>query len=113
MAKNSALAEEWAKRIEDCRKSGMSINAWCKQHGLKDSTYHYWVKRLKIFHNPNTVESQQFAEVVLEPVNNRKSFVAPATDYRLSLNCGDYSIGIADNFNPCTLTELLNVLQKL
>ncbi|QZY57179.1 IS66 family insertion sequence element accessory protein TnpA [Crassaminicella profunda] len=113
MIRNSAIAEKWAQRILDCRESGMSIKKWCNQQGLKDSTYHYWVKKLKTSHNKDKVACQQFAEIVLEDTNNRKSLVLQTTGYKLSLNYGDYSIGIADDFNPSTLAELLKVLKKL
>ncbi|WZL72012.1 hypothetical protein QBE52_12975 [Clostridiaceae bacterium 35-E11] len=113
MIKNSALAEEWTQRISDCRKSGMSIKQWCNQQGLKDSTYHYWVKRLKTFHNQDKVVCQQFAEVVFEDTDSRKYLALHTTNYKFSLNYGEYSIGIADDFNSATLTELLKVLKNL
>jgi transposase-like protein len=55
MIRNSAIAEKWAQRISNCLGSGMSIKKWCNQQGLKDSTYRYWVKKLKTFHNQDKV----------------------------------------------------------
>lgn len=110
MDRNSALQQLWRDRIEECRQSGLSIKAWCSQNGLKNTTFHYWVKKLK------TLEHQEagantFAEVVLLPEtrNNTKCLVKA----ELSLSYGNFSINIPDGFNPTTLTELVKVLQKL
>jgi transposase-like protein len=39
-------AGQWAKLIAAQRDSGVSIVAFCRQHGLAASTFHAWRKRL-------------------------------------------------------------------
>ena len=34
--------EDWKKRIEQHRRSGLSAAAWCKQHGIRENQFHYW-----------------------------------------------------------------------
>ena len=36
----------WAERITECRNSGQSVLAWCKEHGICSQTYYKWQKRL-------------------------------------------------------------------
>ena len=38
--------EKWLQDIRDCnaRPAGMSLTAWCRQHGISTSTY-YWRQR--------------------------------------------------------------------
>ncbi len=37
----------WKKIIADYDQSGLSVREYCKTHGLKTSTCHGWIKRLK------------------------------------------------------------------
>ena len=32
---------EWSRQVEECRSSGLSVRAWCKQNGIAVSTFHY------------------------------------------------------------------------
>ena len=41
-----ATEEERLRIIHECRKSGLTANEWCRQHGLRWNTYHTWVTRL-------------------------------------------------------------------
>ena len=49
------LEKEWRARFEDYKKSGLSVNAWCKEVGLKSTTFSYWIKRISTPEgNPST-----------------------------------------------------------
>ena len=43
--KHAALLQEWSAKIAECRTSGMSVKAWCAEHGILIKTYYYWEKR--------------------------------------------------------------------
>jgi hypothetical protein len=47
MARDLARQQLWRDRNEECRQSGLSIQAWCLQNELKNTAYHYWVSRSK------------------------------------------------------------------
>ena len=36
----------WAERIAECRSSGMSVRAWCRENEISEKTYYYWQRRL-------------------------------------------------------------------
>ena len=38
--------ESWRKHIANQRQSGQSVEAYCKNHGLKSHNWHYWNKKL-------------------------------------------------------------------
>ena len=40
-----ARMQEWSARIAECRSSGMSVRAWCKEQGIAIQTYYHWEKR--------------------------------------------------------------------
>ena len=43
--KLAARMQEWSTRIAECRSSGMSVRAWCKEQGIAIQTYYHWEKR--------------------------------------------------------------------
>ena len=36
----------WAERIAECRNSGKSVRAWCREKEISEKTYYYWQRRL-------------------------------------------------------------------
>jgi hypothetical protein len=40
-------AATWEQRLEECRQSGMSVRAFCRQHGIVISSYYRWHLKLK------------------------------------------------------------------
>ena len=43
--KLAARMQEWSARVAECRSSGMSVRAWCKEQGIAIQTYYRWEKR--------------------------------------------------------------------
>jgi hypothetical protein len=41
------LQKEQYKLVMDCRQSGLSDHEWCREHGIKLSTFYTWVRRLR------------------------------------------------------------------
>ena len=44
--KHRVKLQEWAARIQDCRSSGLSVRAWCKQEEINAATYYRWEREL-------------------------------------------------------------------
>ena len=44
--RHHAKLQEWSARIQDCRSSGLSVRAWCKQEGVNAATYYRWERGL-------------------------------------------------------------------
>ena len=44
--KHRAKLQEWAARIQDCRSSGLSVRAWCRQERINATTYYRWEREL-------------------------------------------------------------------
>ena len=36
----------WAERIAECRGSGKSVRAWCRENEISEKTYYYWQRKL-------------------------------------------------------------------
>ena len=60
----------WAKRISECRNSGMAVKVWCRENGICEQTYYKWQKRL--FEIAQAQQKVQFAEVTpAQPFRDR------------------------------------------
>ena len=44
--KHRAKLQEWLVRIQDCRGSGLSVRAWCRQEGINATTYYRWEREV-------------------------------------------------------------------
>ena len=52
----------WVERITECRSSGKSVRAWCREHEISEKTYYYWQRRL-YQQMITTAETVRFVEV--------------------------------------------------
>ena len=52
----------WAERIAECRNSGKSVRAWCRENEISEKTYYYWQRRL-YQQMISTTEQVDFAEI--------------------------------------------------
>ena len=48
MADKLALAESWRERILAQQSGGLSIRAWCKEHGVAEYLFYWWRRRLML-----------------------------------------------------------------
>ncbi|KAF5077757.1 hypothetical protein DSECCO2_147940 [anaerobic digester metagenome] len=39
--------EQWTQLIQNQQASGMSIKAWCQQTQIKETSYYYWLERIR------------------------------------------------------------------
>ena len=44
--KHEAKKQEWGMAIQECRSSGLSVRAWCRQEGINAATYYRWEREL-------------------------------------------------------------------
>ena len=44
--KHAAKVQEWSARVAECRNSGISVKAWCREHGIAFKTYYNWERQI-------------------------------------------------------------------
>lgn len=55
--------QNWTMVIKECRASGLSNREFCKQRGISEKSYYYWLKKLRA----QAVEAAGPCLVQLEP----------------------------------------------
>lgn len=82
--------EEWRNLVKEQKQSGMSISAWCRARGIKESTYTYWRQQYQ-----NDQASGQFVRIDQgEPV---------------TVICGRCRIEVRRGFDKDALKRVLEV----
>lgn len=78
--KHQAKLAAWSERVKECRSSGMSVTAWCRDQGVTTTTYYKWERQvLNEVKIPDTIKSLPapvFAELPSLRNASEKSIVA-------------------------------------
>ena len=45
--RNEYRKQQWAQIIRECQGSGLSNKEYCRQQGISEKTYYYWLKKLR------------------------------------------------------------------
>ena len=38
----------WVEIIQECRSSGQPVASWCSNHNVRESSYYYWLKKVRL-----------------------------------------------------------------
>ena len=38
---------QWAERIRECKSSGMTIRAWCKENDIREKNFYYYQRKVR------------------------------------------------------------------
>jgi hypothetical protein len=56
-------ADEWRQIIDGQRPSGLTVAAYCRDRGIKDSAFYAWKRRLRSPAKPNRLSKPAFIEL--------------------------------------------------
>ena len=105
--KRQAKLQEWSAWIQDCRSSGLSVRAWCRQEEINAATYYRWEREfldLAETEPCSSVSAVRFAELPAPKQVSRNAAERSAT-----LHIGNASLDIY----PGCDTEQLKMLVEL
>jgi transposase-like protein len=79
----------WAERVSECRNSGLSVTAWCKEHGVCTQTYYKWQKRLFIMaKEQHEVQFAEIAPIAEAPSNQQASVTVHIAGATVDIHAG-------------------------
>ena len=98
---------EWAMVVEECRLSGLSNRAYCRERGISEKTYYYWLRRLR----------QAAITAAGEPTQNKLVEVSLREDAEksggLSLSFKGAELTVTDETSEAALRTVLRVLREI
>lgn len=105
IVRNPASLELWRERISECRRSGMTVAAWCEKQGISDKTYYYWHRKLvKLQDLTGDAEPSAFYEI---SGNIRNTVQITAT-----LHCCGIDTDVYSGADEETLLRLCRALKQ-
>ena len=107
--KHRMKLQEWAARIQDCRSSGLSVRAWCRQEGVNAATYYRWERELLASAEAapcSSVPAVRFAEL---PAPKRVS--RNIAEHSATLHIGSASLDIYPGCDAEQLKILVELLR--
>ena len=45
--RNEYRMENWSALIQECNVSGLSNREFCRQHGISEKSFYYWLRKLR------------------------------------------------------------------
>lgn len=57
--RNAYRLQKWTEIIRQCQDSGLSNKAFCRQNGISEKSYYYWLRKLR-----NTLAQRNVPQLV-------------------------------------------------
>ena len=91
--------EEWQKLVEQLKQEGTSIRKFCRDYGLIESTFSYWVKKSK---------QKDLGFIAIKPTSESKN-----NKEKWTLKVGSsMSLEIPSNYQATELKKIIRDLQS-
>lgn len=122
-AKREAVLQQWREMVYDCRSSGQTVAAWCREHSMPTATYYrgqklVWEEESRKLPEKVTgaqmirAEERQLAPVDFEPVPYHEPQQADAAEAaQIILRKGEWSIEIRNGADVTLLHQVLELLR--
>lgn len=122
-AKRETKLQQWWEMVHDCRSSGQTVAAWCREHNMSVATYY---RRQKLVWDPESrklpgksigsqmiqAEERQLVPVNFEPVPYHETRRADAVEAaHIILRKGEWSIEIRNGADVTLLHQVLELLR--
>ena len=95
--------QNWAMVIQECSNSGLSNREFCRQRGISEKTYYYWLRKLR----------SQMAEVAGPQLVQLESVPVPIQDDMLQIQYRGAELKLPAGVDMDTVAALLQSLQSL
>lgn len=102
LIKENNNLSEWSRQVEECRNSGLSVRAWCSEHQIAVSTFHY--RQQKVW--KALQKSSQFVEVPMFSDERQDNKIAA------SVRIGNICAEVHNGADEATLAVLFRVLKS-
>ena len=100
---------KWRQLISSCAQSGQTAKAFCQEHGLAQSTFQYWRRRLRQLDGVVTGVEQRRATKQSKPTKHRFVQVAmTAATSSIQIHVADeLVISVPTTLDRPTLTDII------
>ena len=95
--------QNWAMVIQECSNSGLSTREFCRQRGISEKTYYYWLRKLR----------SQMAEVAGPQLVQLEPAPVPVQEDMLQIQYRGAELKLPAGVDMDAVAALLRSLQPL
>ena len=113
-AKVQFRREQWKQLIMECQQSGLPIRAWCTQHGFKEQSYYYYLKKIReeeLSKLPKPVPLEETTPAVFKKLEVLTP--VPDTKAAVIIRLNGTTIEVREGTSQQTIQAVLLALQSL
>ena len=99
--RNEYREQQWALVIKECADSGLTNKEYCRQHGISEKSYYYWLRKLR----KQVCEQTAPQIVAIDP--------AAKTDEELRIEYKGAELKLPANVDMNAVAAVLRFLQAL
>ena len=81
-ARNEYREQQWALVIKECVDSGLTNKEYCRQHGISEKSYYYWLRKLR----KQVCEQAAPQIVAIDPVRKTDEVEYKGAELKLPVN---------------------------
>ena len=96
-------AQNWAMVIQECSNSGLSNREFCRQRGISEKTYYYWLRKLR----------SQVAEAAVPQLVQLEPSPVPVQEDMLQIQYRGAELKLPAGVDMDAVATLLRSLQSL
>lgn len=114
---------QWEQIVLEANNSPISKREWCRKNGIREKTFYYWQRRIRLDALASAEASSQgivpvkssqsaFIEVPVAPAPATESPVPSIASPELMLQIGDCRVYVAGSIQESTLTTVMRVIRN-
>lgn len=102
---------QWTAIIRECRNSGKSNRAWCKENSINEKQFYYWQRRIRneVFHSMTQDVEKKQHDIIPLPMSSIPSSSALSVSDAI-LRIGKYTLELSNTTSEELLLRVVRVI---
>ena len=101
--RNEYRTQQWAMVVQECAASGLSNREFCRQRGISEKSYYYWLRKFR----------SQIAETAVPQLVQLEPAPVPLQDDMLQIQYRGAELKLPSSVDMDAVSALLRSLQSL
>lgn len=106
---------KWTAIIKECRNSGMTVAAWCRENNISNKSFYYWQRKIrtKVFDNVKESTISNKTNFVQLPAPIDSSIGTPSFKADMVLHVGNNVLELSNTTSENLLSIVLKVITNV
>lgn len=106
---------KWTTIIKNCRSSGETVTAWCRENNISSKSFYYWQRKIRnnVFDTMKDTEIQSKTNFVQLPAPIESSIDTPSFKADMVLHVGNNVLELSNTTSENLLSIVLKVITNV